>query len=679
MSIIFGSARHDEYGNITGGAAGDQTGEEVSTQEFYMHSKGWYGYRPKSVDVANALATAMQQACDNNNIGYDQNQRGTLLTQYKSVGSIKNITTKCECDCSSLVRVCIYQASGVLLSDFDTSGEPSVLSSSGLFDKVTVNSSSDVYNGDVLVTKTKGHTGIIVSGRARSSSSSSGSGTSSSGTVESASSFDSSLAGTYTVNASDGLNIRYGAGTNKNIEVTIPNGTSVQNYGYYTTVSGTKWLLVAFTYNSKSYTGFGSSTYLTKKSSSSSSTGSTGDTSGGSMTKTGDPETIWNYLYSQIGNAYGTAGVMGNMYAESAFIPINLQDSYESKLGYTDESYTNAVDNGTYTNFVNDSAGYGLVQWTYYTLKQGLLDYCQSKKASIGNMSAQLEHLCTELKTEHTTLWSILTSATSVKEASDAMLTKFEQPADQSDSVKEKRASYGQTYYDKYAKSSSSSSGSGSGSGSTAIDSASSYSESLAGTYKVSGADYLNVRSGAGTSKTVLVTIPSGTSVQNYGYYTTVSGTKWLLIQFSYNSKTYTGFASSKYLTKSSNSSSSGSGSLDINGVINTKTTKKLQEVMGSTVDGKIDGQQSASKKYWTSVDSSVCSWSGGSSAVVKKLQQLLKDKGYAPGTVDGKLGKKTASAAQNFLKAKGYYNGSVDNYFGTESAKALQKWLNTQ
>lgn len=70
MNIIIGSARIDERGKLTGGQPGDQTGGEVSTQAYYRHSKGWYCYRPKEISVANALATAMLQACENDNIGY---------------------------------------------------------------------------------------------------------------------------------------------------------------------------------------------------------------------------------------------------------------------------------------------------------------------------------------------------------------------------------------------------------------------------------------------------------------------------------------------------------------------------------------------------------------------------------------------------------------------------------
>lgn len=61
MSLVVGSARIDENGHISGGKPGDQTGNEVSTQAYYVHSKGWYCLRPKSITVANAIAEAMLQ------------------------------------------------------------------------------------------------------------------------------------------------------------------------------------------------------------------------------------------------------------------------------------------------------------------------------------------------------------------------------------------------------------------------------------------------------------------------------------------------------------------------------------------------------------------------------------------------------------------------------------------
>ena len=75
-------------------------------------------------------------------------------------------------------------------------------------------------------------------------------------------------------------------------------------------------------------------------------------------------EKIWNYLVGKGLSEAGAAGLMGNLYAESGLRPNNLQNSYEKSLGYSDEAYTAAVDSGSYGNFVRDSAGYGLAQWT---------------------------------------------------------------------------------------------------------------------------------------------------------------------------------------------------------------------------------------------------------------------------------------------------------------------------
>ena len=91
-----------------------------------------------------------------------------------------------------------------------------------------------------------------------------------------------------------------------------------------------------------------------------------------------DEQVIWNRLYAAIQNPYGVAGVMGNFKAESALRANNLQNSYEKKLGMTDEQYTAAVDSGVYTNFVHDSAGYGLYQATYWSIKESLLNYAKA-------------------------------------------------------------------------------------------------------------------------------------------------------------------------------------------------------------------------------------------------------------------------------------------------------------
>lgn len=166
-----------------------------------------------------------------------------------------------------------------------------------------------------------------------------------------------------------------------------------------------------------------------------------------------DPEkAIWNFLISKGLNEYAVAGLMGNLKAESNLRSTNLQNSFERKLGYSDESYTKAVDSGKYKNFVHDSAGYGLAQWTYYTRKQKLIDYAKSCNKSIGDLLMQLEFLWKEIQ-GYTSVMSTLKNAKSIYEASTAVLTGYEKPADQSGSVKTRRAELGKQIYNNQKKS----------------------------------------------------------------------------------------------------------------------------------------------------------------------------------------------------------------------------------
>lgn len=141
--------------------------------------------------------------------------------------------------------------------------------------------------------------------------------------------------------------------------------------------------------------------------------------------------------------AEGIFGMLGNIKDESGGNPRNLQNSYEKKLGYTDDSYTEAVDSGAYTNFIHDAAGYGLAQWTYSTRKENLLKFARRQGDSIGDFDMQLAFMYQELQ-GYKTLFAILKTTDSIREASDAFMTQYEKPADQSDNAKKRRESYGE-------------------------------------------------------------------------------------------------------------------------------------------------------------------------------------------------------------------------------------------
>ena len=161
-------------------------------------------------------------------------------------------------------------------------------------------------------------------------------------------------------------------------------------------------------------------------------------------------EQIWGYLKGKGLNDFAAAGVMGNLYAESGLSPTNLENYYESSLGMNDKEYTAAVDDGSYDNFVHDSAGYGLAQWTFFSRKQALLEHVKSKGVSIGNLSAQLEYLWHEMQL-YPAMMKHLHNADSVEKATSAFMLEFERPADQSEAAQWSRANFSHDFYRKYA------------------------------------------------------------------------------------------------------------------------------------------------------------------------------------------------------------------------------------
>lgn len=174
MAVKVGSARHDENGKTKGGKAGDQTGHEVETQNWYKHSKGWVVIRPKVAEVRELIAKDMEYACSNPNIGYDQSENGTLYAQAKKYGfNCSMVTAPCETDCSRLVRVCLAYA-GIHVPTFYTGNEVETLEKTGQFTILTspkyTESSDYLLRGDILCTKTTGHTVIVLDDGAKAAS-----------------------------------------------------------------------------------------------------------------------------------------------------------------------------------------------------------------------------------------------------------------------------------------------------------------------------------------------------------------------------------------------------------------------------------------------------------------------------------------------------------------------------
>lgn len=152
---------------------------------------------------------------------------------------------------------------------------------------------------------------------------------------------------------------------------------------------------------------------------------------------------IRDFLKKQGLTIEGTYGMMANMYVESGFISINAQNSYMTKLGMTDKSYTAKVDSGEYKNFCTDRVGYGLVQHTSAGRKTALYNYAKSCGVSIGDENMQLNFIMMELSNDYKAVLNKLKTSHDIAECAKYVMLKFERPANQSVSNQNKRANYG--------------------------------------------------------------------------------------------------------------------------------------------------------------------------------------------------------------------------------------------
>lgn len=171
----------------------------------------------------------------------------------------------------------------------------------------------------------------------------------------------------------------------------------------------------------------------------------------------------WQHLTKAGATKEGTAGLMGNLYAESLCNPVCLENlciqRYKERQGkiYTSAIYGALVDDGTISRneFIRPMGyqyGWGLCQWTSPGRKGKLYDHCKVKKVSIGDLQAQLDFLITELQQSYPSVWHMLTTTDSISDASDAVLIKFEMPKDTGYTVRTTRADYGFEFYNHFAK-----------------------------------------------------------------------------------------------------------------------------------------------------------------------------------------------------------------------------------
>lgn len=126
----------------------------------------------------------------------------------------------------------------------------------------------------------------------------------------------------------------------------------------------------------------------------------------------------WAYFIGKGLSAEATAGVMGNLEAESGIDPHNTEDTAPVPDG--PEIPIEAI---------RSKWGYGIAQWTYYNRQEALIAMAQSTGRSTGDLILQLDYLWYELENNYTGVMAVLqTPGVTLADASYSFLADFETP-----------------------------------------------------------------------------------------------------------------------------------------------------------------------------------------------------------------------------------------------------------
>lgn len=165
---------------------------------------------------------------------------------------------------------------------------------------------------------------------------------------------------------------------------------------------------------------------------------------------------LWEALRAQGFNEYATAGIMGNMRAESGLHP----DRVQGDIPYSawSQEYTAMVDSGKVSrdDFIYRGAGgggYGIFQWTFWSRKKDFYDFCKKAGTSIGDGKMQVGYFTYEVsKNYRANVYEPLLTVKSVWEAAILVMLKYVRPGDQSEENQQRRAGYSLEFYEKYAE-----------------------------------------------------------------------------------------------------------------------------------------------------------------------------------------------------------------------------------
>ena len=134
------------------------------------------------------------------------------------------------------------------------------------------------------------------------------------------------------------------------------------------------------------------------------------------------------------------SAVMANWYKEGAFSESNRQDTGKFIVD----------DSETYKYKVNDSVGFGIMQWTLSSRKDNLLNIAKDMDSGVGNINVQFATFRDEIGEGGliNSAWKDVEEENNLRDYTTEFMLKIEIPADQSPAAQQERVDVAKTIYE---------------------------------------------------------------------------------------------------------------------------------------------------------------------------------------------------------------------------------------
>lgn len=143
-------------------------------------------------------------------------------------------------------------------------------------------------------------------------------------------------------------------------------------------------------------------------------------------------QTIFEQLRRAGCTATGALALIGNWQCESGLESCRVQGDFQSDRQKS-KDYASRIDNARVSDdeWCRDGSGWGLAQWTYWSRKAALLQFCRRRSISVANETAQVDFAVSELQTQYRALWEDMTTCgeEALYKMVELICKKYEAPA----------------------------------------------------------------------------------------------------------------------------------------------------------------------------------------------------------------------------------------------------------